>query len=264
MNRLKDIKCFLFDMDGTIYLGNELLPGVADFFRTLRERGKKFYFVTNNSSKGHGHYVEKLRKLGIDAQTEDIIISSDALTYYLDREQPKSKLFVLGTPELQETISKAGYAIIEDETTRPDLVVVGFDMTLTYQKLARACRWIDQGVPYLATHGDVRCPIEGGEYLPDSGAILALIKTATGKEPLIIVGKPNHYIVDLLRDRGRYARSELAMVGDRLTTDIAFGLNNHILSVLVLTGEGTVAEADRLGIHPDVILPRAVDILKYI
>ncbi len=262
--RLKDIKCFLFDMDGTIYLGNALLPGVADFFKKLRVAGKDYYFVTNNSSKGHIHYAKKLIRMGINAEPRDVIISSDALNYYLKKIRPQAKLYILGTEELKETIRNAGFTIVEDEQTTPDFVIVGFDMSLEYKTLAHSCRLIDKGVPFIATHGDVRCPIEDGEFIPDCGAMLALIKSATGKEPINIMGKPNHYIIDLVREKANYEKDEIAMVGDRLSTDIAFGLNNNILSVLVLTGEATIDDVERTNIRPDIILNSVVEILNYI
>ncbi len=262
--RLKDIKCFLFDMDGTIYLGNALLPGVADFFKKLKTAGKDYYFVTNNSSKGHIHYAKKLIRMGINAEPRDVVISSDALNYYLKKIRPQAKLYILGTEELKETIRNAGFTIIEDEQTTPDFVIVGFDMSLEYKTLAHSCRLIDKGVPFIATHGDVRCPIEDGEFIPDCGAMLALIKSATGKEPVNIMGKPNHYIIDLVREKANYEKDEIAMVGDRLYTDIAFGLNNNILSVLVLTGEATLDDVERTNIRPDIILNNVVEILDYI
>jgi phosphoglycolate/pyridoxal phosphate phosphatase family enzyme len=262
--RLKEIKCFLFDMDGTIYLGNELLPGVADFFKKLKAAGKDYYFVTNNSSKGHIHYAKKLIRMGISAEPRDVVISSDALNYYLQKIRPHAKLYILGTEELKETIRNAGFTIVEDEQTTPDFVIVGFDMSLEYKTLAHSCRLIDKGVPFIATHGDVRCPIEAGEFIPDCGAMLALIKSATGKEPVNIMGKPNHYIIDLVREKANYEKYEIAMVGDRLSTDIAFGLNNNILSVLVLTGEATIDDVERTNIIPDIILNNVVEILDYI
>jgi len=262
--RLKDIKCFLFDMDGTIYLGNALLPGVADFFKKLKAAGKDYYFVTNNSSKGHIHYAKKLIRMGINAEPRDVIISSDALNYYLKKIRPQAKLYILGTEELKETIRNAGFTIVEDEQTTPDFVIVGFDMSLEYKTLAHSCRLIDKGVPFIATHADVRCPIEDGEFIPDCGAMLALIKSATGKEPVNIMGKPNHYIIDLVREKANYEKNEIAMVGDRLSTDIAFGLNNSILSVLVLTGEATIDDVERTNIRPDIILNNVVEILNHI
>ena len=141
------------------------------------------------------------------------------------------------------------YWVLEDET---DLVVVGFDQTLTYETLTIACRLIDRGVPYIATHPDVRCPIEGGEYIPDTGAFLACIKTATG------------YMVDTVMERTGLKKEEIAMVGDRLMTDIRFGTDNGILSILVLTGEATLEDVEQGPVKPDIILPHAKEILKYL
>lgn len=264
LQRLRDIKCFLFDMDGTINLGNTLIPGMEGFFDKLKATGRNYYLLTNNSSKGHGHYVEKMNRLGVPVTYEDILISSDAFTNYMRKMHPGARLFVLGTPYLYETIRKAGFTIMEKLEEGADYVVVGFDMTLAYDKLAIACRLIDKGVPYVATHPDVRCPIEGGEFIPDCGAMLELIKTATGKKPQMIFGKPYKYMVDVVLDKTGYKKEDIAMVGDRLSTDIAFGLNNGILSVMVLTGEATMDDVEQGDIKPDIILPHAAEILKWL
>lgn len=265
MERLKEIKCFLFDMDGTINLGNTLIPGMDTFFTQLQASGKDYYLVTNNSSQGHAHYVQKMARLGINVAYENVLISSDALTYYLHKVRPGAKLFVLGTEELKKTIAAAGFQLWADtDAGLPDFVVVGFDMSLAYENLAKACRFIDKGVPYIATHPDVRCPIEAGEFIPDCGAMIALIKTATGHEPINVMGKPYHYLVDLIREKTGYEKNEIAMVGDRLSTDIAFGLNNGLLSVLVLTGEASISDVEKGNIKPDVILNHAADISKYL
>lgn len=262
--RLKDIKCFLFDMDGTINLGNTLIAGMDEFFGQLKAKGKTFYLVTNNSSKDHTHYVKKMANMGIEVEQKDVLISSDALTYYLGKVKPQAKLFVLGTPELKGTITKAGFELVDPAVTEPEFVILGFDMTLAYDTLSTACRLIDKGVPYIATHPDVRCPIENGEFIPDCGAMIELIKTATGISPLDVLGKPYHYMIDLLMERTGFKKNEIAMVGDRLSTDIAFGLNNNILSVLVLTGEATLEDVERGHIKPDIILDHAANLINYI
>lgn len=261
---LKNIRCFLFDMDGTINLGNTIIPGMDDFLRKLKASGRAIYLVTNNSSKGHEHYVEKMRRLGVDVERRDILISSDAFVYYMRGVKAGARLFVLGTPQLKETITAAGFTLTSSLEEVTDYVVVGFDMTLNYEALTIACRLIDRGVPYIATHPDVRCPIEGGEFIPDCGAMLQLIKTATGKEPLAICGKPYHYMVDVVVEQTGYSKQEIAMVGDRLSTDIAFGLNNGILSVLVLTGEATMQDVENGPIKPDIILKHASEIAEYL
>lgn len=181
----------------------------------------------------------------------------------MQKNKPGAKLFVLGTPQLLATIEKAGFTLTNTLEEGADYVVVGFDQTLTYDRLTTACRTIDKGCLMLQRI-DVRCPIEGGEFIPDTGAMLELIKTATGKKPQLIFGKPYKYMVDVVLDKTGYKKEEIAMVGDRLATDIAFGLNNDILSVMVLTGEATMEDVENGSIKPDIILPHAKEILQYL
>ncbi len=251
-------------MDGTINLGNMLIPGMEGFFDRLRACGRRYYLLTNNSSKNHAYYAEKMNRLGVPVTRGEILISSDALPDYMRRVQPQARRFVLGTPQLQATLAAAGFTLTQTLAESTDYVVVGFDMTLAYERLAIACRLIDRGVPYVATHPDVRCPVEGGEFIPDCGAMLELIKTATGQSPQLIFGKPYQYMVDTVLAQTGYKKTEIAMVGDRLSTDIAFGLNNGILSVLVLTGEATLEDVARGAIKPDIILPHAAELLHYL
>ena len=251
-------------MDGTINLGMELIPGMEGFFDKLKAAGRSYYLVTNNSSKDHEHYVQKMNGLGVPVTRDNIMISSDALVNRLQQLRPGARLFVLGTPELKRVIRQGGFTLTTGLEEGTDFVIAGFDQTLTYDKLALACRLIDRGVPYIATHPDVRCPIEGGEYIPDTGAFLACIKTATGKEPAFIAGKPYGYMVDTVTERTGLGKDEIAMVGDRLMTDIRFGTDNGILSILVLTGEATLKDVEQSDVKPDIILPHAKEILNYL
>jgi phosphoglycolate/pyridoxal phosphate phosphatase family enzyme len=262
--RLKNIKCFLFDMDGTINLGEQVIPGMEGFFEKLTAAGRQYFLVTNNSSRDHAHYVRRMNGMGVPVTKENILISTDALVTTLQHLQPGARLFVLGTPELKRNIAAGGFTLTTTLEEGADYVVVGFDQTLTYANLTIACRLIDRGVPYVATHLDVRCPIEGGEYIPDTGAFLAAIQTATGKKPQFITGKPYQYMVDTVMERTGFQKNEIAMVGDRLSTDIAFGTQNGILAILVLTGEATLDDVAQGPVKPDVILPHAKEILKYL
>jgi len=264
LERIKNIKCFLFDMDGTINLGNTLIPGMEGFFDKLKAAGRTYYLLTNNSSKDHGHYVRKMNSLGVPVAHKDVLISTDAFTNWLRKVNKDARLFVLGTKEFRTLIREAGFTMTSTLEEGADYVVVAFDQELTYANLTIACRLIDKGVPYVATHPDVRCPIEGGEFIPDTGAMLELIKTATGKQPLHIFGKPFEFMVDVVLDRTGFSKEQIAMVGDRLSTDIAFGLNNDILSILVLTGEASIEDVENGNIKPDVILNHAKEILKYL
>ncbi len=262
--RLKKIKCFLFDMDGTINLGAELIPGLEGFFDKLKEAGRSYYLVTNNSSKDHAYYAEKMNGMGVKVTVDEVLISSDALVNLLNHTKPGARLFVLGTPALQSVLRIGGFTLTTRLDEETDYVVVGFDQTLTYNNLAIACRLIDRGVPYIATHPDVRCPIEGGEYIPDTGAFLSCIRTATGKEPYCITGKPYGYMVDTVMERTGLQKDEIAMVGDRLMTDIRFGTDNGIFSILVLTGEATVKDVESGPVKPDMILRHAKELLSYL
>ena len=277
LSRIKNIKCFLFDMDGTINLGEELIPGMEGFFQRLQATGRSFYLLTNNSSKSHAPYVAKMTRLGVPVTEKEVLISSVALCDHLKEHCPAARLYVLGTPQLEESLRKAGFLLVTEPRLAPrpaqedvDLIVLGFDQCLTYKRLSTACRLIDRGIPYIATHPDLRCPIEGGEFIPDTGAMIALIKAATGKGPSLILGKPYEYMVDAALRRTGYKKEQLAMVGDRLATDIAFGRRNDILSILVLTGEAgledveAAAKAGRSEEVPDIILDGAYDILRYL
>lgn len=262
--KISKIKCFLFDMDGTINLGNTLIPGMEGFFDKLSAAGRKYYLLTNNSSKAPENYVEKMTRLGVPVTEKDVLISTDALTNWLEKTKPGASLFVLALEPVKKTLREAGFVLTTSLEEGADYVVLGFDQALNYENLTIACRLIDKGVPYIATHPDVRCPIEGGEFIPDTGAMIKLIETATGKSPLMIAGKPFKHMVDVVLDKTGFKKEEIAMVGDRLSTDIAFGLNNGILSILVLTGEASLEDVEKENIHPDVILNHAKEILEYL
>lgn len=236
MNKLKEKKCFLLDMDGTIYLGDELIDGAKEFLEKVKEKNKKYLFLTNNSSKSKSSYVEKLGKLGIKAEEEEIFTSGEATTIYLNKIKQGAKIFLLGTKALENEFEKAGFQLIKERDQKIDFVVLGFDTTLTYEKLWIACDYISEGVEYVATHPDFVCPLAGGKCMPDVGSIMALIKGTTGKEPLV-VGKPNKYIVEGILEKYKLNKEDIGIVGDRLYTDIRTGLDNGFSSILVMSGE---------------------------
>ncbi len=234
MKKIKDIDCFLLDMDGTIYLGDKLIEGAREFLKTIAAQGKRSIFITNNSSKNKYSYQEKLKKMKIEVNPEDIFTSGEATTIYLNKHKRGAKIFLLGTPLLEEEFIQAGFELVSEGT--PDFVVVGFDTTLTYNKLWKACDYIRERVDYLATHPDYNCPIGSGSYMPDAGAIIKFIEASTGESPLVI-GKPNHYIIDSLCEKYQLSIENTAIVGDRLYTDIRLGLNAGITTILLLSGE---------------------------
>ena len=262
MTALNEIKCFLLDMDGTVYLGNELIGGADEFLKKLGRQKKRYIFITNNSSKNGAAYVKKLNGLGISAELDDVFTSGEAAAIYLNKVKPGAKIFLLGTAELKEEFAQAGFRIIKKGQT-PDLVVLGFDTGLTYKKLWAACDHIREGVPYYATHPDLNCPIEGGKYMPDTGAMIAFIKAATGANP-VVVGKPNGHIVEALLGKYGLKKEEIAIVGDRLYTDIKTGADFGITSVLVLTGETSSAMSKRTKIKSDYVFGSIADMIPYI
>lgn len=236
MRNIKDIDCFLLDLDGTIYLGESLIDGAREFLQILEAQGKKAIFVTNNSSKNKYSYQHKLEKMGLRVNPEKIFTSGEATTRYLNKNQPGAKIFLLGTPLLEDEFFNAGFELVSEAV--PDYVVLGFDTTLTYGKLWKACDHVRNDVIYIATHPDYNCPIGEGKYMPDAGAIIKFIAASTGKNPLVI-GKPNHYIIASLCEKYKVGKENMAIVGDRLYTDIALGINTGITTVLVLSGETT-------------------------
>ena len=246
MNSLADIRLFLLDMDGTVYLGSRLLPGSLDFLRYLGETGRDHLFLTNNSSRNAEYYAQKLTKLGWPAQPDEILTSGEATALYLGGLKPAARVYLLGTPDLETEFAAHGF-VLTDET--PDYVVLGFDMTLTYDKLVRACDLVRGGVPFIATHPDLNCPTETG-YIPDCGAMTALITASTGVTPKVI-GKPNREIIDAMFRKKPVRRDQVAMVGDRLYTDIVMGHNAGVTSVLVLSGEAKESDIPAAPVKPD-------------
>ena len=249
MSSLADIRLFLLDMDGTVYLGSRLLPGSLDFLRYLGETGRDHLFLTNNSSRNANYYAEKLTRFGWPAKPDEVLTSGEATALYLGGLKPSARVYLLGTPDLEQEFAAHGF-ILTDE--KPDYVVLGFDMTLTYDKLVRACDLIRAGVPFIATHPDFNCPTETG-YIPDCGAMIALITASTGVTPQVI-GKPNRQIIDAIKKKKPVARSQVAMVGDRLYTDIVMGHNAGVASILVLSGEAKRGDIDAAPVKPDFVM----------
>lgn len=230
---LLNVKCFLLDMDGTFNLGDQLIDGSLYFIETLNELGRDYLFLTNNSSRHRGQYAEKIRRLGLPIGEEKVFTSGEATALYLQEKQPNSSVYVVGTPALEEEFRQHGFQL---EENHPHSVVLGFDTTLTYEKLWKLCDFVRAALPYIATHPDFNCPTETG-FMPDIGAMIAFVKASTGREPDLIVGKPNRMIVDAIAHKLGLQISEMAMVGDRLYTDIALGATSGITTCLVLSGE---------------------------
>lgn len=262
---LAGIRCLALDMDGTIYLGEQWIEGAKEFLAKIEESGRSYVFLTNNSSKNASVYVEKLHRMGMDVKEEKIITSGQATIYYLQRHYPGKKVYLLGNPLLQEEFRQAGI-LLEDE--HPDVVVTAFDTSLDYQKMCRVCDHVRAGLPYIATHPDYNCPTETG-FIPDAGAIHAFIHASAFRYPDRIIGKPNGDIIEYLTmrvklNRPETTRDQIAMVGDRLYTDIAAGRNNGLQSVLVLSGEAAMQDVEASDVLPHLIFGSVKDMIPFL
>ncbi len=260
MDALKQIKCFLLDMDGTFYLGDRIIEGSLSFIDTLRRTGRDFLFLTNNSSHNALFYVERLKKMGLSVGREKILTSGEATARILNRDYKGKRAYVLGNEFLLSEMREAGIPIDEDA---PEIVVIGYDTTLDYKKMTRVCDLVRSGLPYIATHPDFNCPTETG-FAPDIGAIIAFIEASAFRRPDLIVGKPHSGIVEAALERTGLTVPELAMVGDRLYTDIATGNKNGMLSVLVMSGETTQEMLEKSEIRPSCVFGRLSDMNKYL
>ena len=236
---VSEVYLFLLDMDGTIYLGDRLFGCTKPFLETVRALGKRHLFLTNNSSKDRAAYVEKLARLGVGAAPDDVFTSGEATTRLLRARCPGASVAVFGTPALEREFREAGFRLVE---RAPDVVVLGFDQCFDYAKMVRLCDLVREGRPYVATHPDFNCPVDGG-FIPDIGASIAYVKASTGREPDEVVGKPHAGIVDAIVGKYGVPRERLCMVGDRLYTDIALGAEAGIATALVLSGETSAAYA---------------------
>ena len=257
--KLRGIRHFVLDMDGTIFLGSRVFPFAVDFLEELNRRGVQYVFLSNNSSRNVKEYEKKLRKMGIPVRRDQIYTSAEATMEYLT-EQGIGHVYLVGTKSLHAAFREAGF---DPEAENPQAVVVGFDTELTYEKLNHACAWIRKGVPFVATHPDLNCPMENGDMWPDCGAITAAITAATGVVPRVL-GKPNPEMLRGLQRRLKVGPENMLLVGDRLSTDIQMGRRFGILTVLVLTGEATRRDLAQSSVQPDFVVERISDLLKYL
>ncbi len=257
---LSDIQCFLLDMDGTFYLEEHLLPGALEFIDVIRAQGREYIFLTNNSSRHRGYYAEKISRMGLEVPEKRIFTSGEATARYLKRKSPGARMYVVGTEFLEEEFRQHGFVLDEQ---KPEMVVLGFDTTLTYHKLWRLCDLVRAGLPYIATHPDLNCPTKGG-FMPDIGAMIAFVQTSTGRLPDKVIGKPNRTIIDELSNRLHMPLEHLAIIGDRLYTDIALGETTGITTILVLSGETQLADLDSTPFKPDYVFNHIGEVAHFL
>lgn len=254
--KLKQIKHVALDMDGTIYMGDQLFDFTIPFLNKLKRLGITYSFLTNNPSKSLDDYLKKLQKMGIHATEEEMYTTTVATIDYIHAHYPNAKkLFLLGTPSMISQFEKAGFISTADDANEvPDIIVAAFDMTLTYSRLCRAAWWISQGVPYIATNPDKVCPTNLPTVLVDCGSICKCLEHATGRQPDITLGKPDPNMLIGILQQKHLEPNQIAMVGDRIYTDIKMAQNAGAVGVLVLSGETTSEVAKAAPNAPDFIL----------
>lgn len=267
---LKDIKCFVMDLDGTVYLGDKVFSFSRAFFDKLGEYGIDYVFFTNNSSKNADFYINKLQKLNIPVSSDKLLMSTHVLLSYLGRSDGKigvykedgsmgNRVFVAGTNELKSDFESAGYELTE---TDPDFVVLGFDTDIYYERLVKLCDFVRSGIPYFGVNMDYNCPVEGG-FIPDCGAIASLVMASTGRMPEFF-GKPSSRAVDYIAEKTGYKEEELCFVGDRLYTDIAITDGRKSRSILVLSGETKRSDLKECEYVPDLVFNDISEIVQHI
>lgn len=252
-------RLFLLDMDGTIYLDNDLFDGTIDFLEHIKKIGGRYLFLTNNSSKSVDKYIQKLKSLGIESTPDDFVTSVNATAAYLEKKSYK-KMYVFGTKSLKEQLSC--FPITDKLEDDIDCLVMGFDTELCFQKLEDACILLNRGVDYIATNPDWVCPTWYGS-VPDCGSIAQILNTATGRTPYFI-GKPRPEMIYLAMEKTGYSPDETVIMGDRLYTDIASGVNAGISSILVLSGEATMDDVEKSDVSPTHILENIKELYEYL
>ena len=257
---LCDKRLFLLDMDGTIYLSETLFDGTLDFLRHVKQSGGRYVFLTNNSSRGTDAYVQKLARLGIGASPEEFFTSADATILYLKKTYQNAVYYVCGTESLKKQLRAAGLAVADRLRDDITAVLLGYDTELTYEKLETCCILLGRGLDYIATHPDMVCPTWYGSA-PDCGSVIEMLFTATGRKPKII-GKPQPEMALAAMEKFGCTKEETCLIGDRLYTDIACGVNAGIDTVLVLSGETKEADLAGSAVQPTFVLGSVADYLS--
>lgn len=259
--KINSVKLFLMDMDGTVYLGNEPIEGAFETLEYLRTHGRKICFLTNNSSRSYVSYIDKLQRVfNFHVSDDEIYTSVQATINYLNTNYKGKSIFLLAPPDVEKEFLEEGIAFDDED---PDIVVLAFDTTLTYDKVYKACKFIKNGKLYIATHPDNFCP-DPICPMPDMGGFIVLIEKTIDKLPDVIIGKPYSGMAEAIRTKFGLKNEEIAMVGDRLYTDIRFGVDNGFNSILVLTGETTKDMLSESPLKPTLVLDTFADVLKHI
>lgn len=261
MAGLKDKRLFLLDMDGTIYLDEQLFDGTLDFLAHVQRMGGRAMYLTNNSSKSVSSYVDKLKRLGIEASAGDFFTSVNATVLHL-QQRSFHKIYAFGTGSFKQQLREGGLPITDRLEEDIDCLCMGFDTELTFQKLEDACILLNRGVEYIATNPDWVCPTWYGS-VPDCGSVAEMLHHATGRRPQVI-GKPQPYMVELAVKQSGFTKEQTILLGDRLYTDIKSGVNAGIDTVLVLSGEATLEGLAASDVKPTYVFENIREFLNHI
>jgi len=263
LQTIKDKKIFLFDMDGTIYIENQIIQGAVEFLQVIKKNGKKKFFFTNNSSKPKAEYFRKLKGYGIEVLEEEIITSNRLAAAFLNHHFPKARVLYLGNYEASEEMKKMGINVIppykRNLDKKIDVAVIAYDTGITYEKISVFSYFLNQNVPYIATHPDINCPSEIG-LIPDVGAFISMFERSTGRIPETILGKPSTDVLDYALSTEEISKDDVVFIGDRLYTDIKLANDAKIMSVLVLSGETKLENVEKSNYSPDLIVDSLEDL----
>lgn len=257
--KLKKVKCFLLDMDGTVYVGDRLIGDMKNTLQAIRDSGRRIVFLTNNSSRSAKTYREKLEKLGIYGENDGIYTSGMATARYLSLHKPGEKVYLVGTDALKEEFLSSGIALSEEA----NVAVLGYDTTLDYPKICKLNELLCRGAYFVATHPDLVCPAPGCS-VPDVGSFLEMFRASSGKRPDEICGKPFPAMGEAVTSFLGLRKEEILMAGDRLNTDVQFGINSGFFSLLVYSGEATREAYAASGLTVDLALPSLNDVVPYL
>jgi len=264
---LKEFQVFIFDLDGVIYLGNTPIPGAREVIEKLTNLKKAIFYLTNNTTQTRAKFAEKLRKMNIPAHPAQIVTSAYTAAQILRKSHPKASVYIIGEEGLINEFKEAGFRIVsEDQMEIPiDLVVVGLDRNLTYQKLAHALTAIVKGAKFIATNVDPTLPTEQG-LLPGAGCMVAALNAAGCGVPEMIIGKPNPCMIEFILEKSNTPPAAAVIIGDRYSTDVQAGINANISTILVKTGTGSqeLQKIPLSGPKPDLILDSVANLLEYL
>jgi HAD superfamily hydrolase (TIGR01450 family) len=247
-------KLYILDLDGTVYIENKLIDGALEFVSAVKQSGAEVLFLTNNSSLSTSDYVNKIAAFGLPVSEYSILTSGYAAGVYIkENYSTDCSVYVAGTEALRTELRMMGFTLCDESSHFADFVLAGFDTELTYAKLRACCRFIESGATFIATNPDLVCPVADNRFIPDCGSICKMIQNATGKEPFFI-GKPGRIMADIVSKRFTVPHDRMVMIGDRLYTDIAFGINSNMVSICVLTGETTPEMLNVSPWKPDIVV----------